>query len=240
MTQKQPFIAYYRVSTEDQGKSGLGLSAQKASVLEYINSNGLLLGEFQDVQTGKDDSREGFDKALELAKKEGAILVVKEISRISRGGLGMMYDLQKSKIHYIESTAPHDPKFMKGLKFLMAEEEVSKLSERTSAALSEIKAKIARGEKHISKAGNVVESLGNPDNLTDEARERSAEVRKEMAYYQSDNRKAGAFIVALKESGASFYAITNKLNEAGFKTSRGNEFSQVQVKRLFERYGNSN
>jgi hypothetical protein len=91
------------------------------------------------------------------------------------------------------------------------------------------------GEVHISKSGKIVTSLGKPENLTDKSRKRSIEVRKEKAMNNPNNKRAGAFILALSDS-YNFKEITIKLNEAGFKTSRGNNFSEVQAKRLYNRY----
>jgi DNA invertase Pin-like site-specific DNA recombinase len=231
------YIAYYRVSTKEQGESGLGLDAQVQSCRDYIlGSGGELIGEFQDIESGTSDSRRGIQDAITRCKETGSTLVVKEISRISRGGFKIMVLLEEAGIEFIESTAPYDPMMVKGIKFVMAKDEREKISERTTRALGEIKRKISSGGEHISKAGNVVYSLGTPGNLTDESRQRSAEVRRERSFFDSDNRKAGALILALKEAGKSFYYIKNVLNDSGFKTSRGNSFSEVQTKRLYLRY----
>lgn len=236
---KKLFVAYYRVSTEEQDKSGLGLKAQRASVTNFIKQNGILQAEFTDVESGASDARQGIRNAISECKFSGATLIVKEMSRISRGGLKTMSELEESNIPFIESTSPHDPSMVKGIKFIIAKEEREKISTRTKDALAEIKAKIENGEEHVSKSGKVVERLGNPKNLTDYSRERSIEVRKKKAHEHPDNVKAGAFIVALKESGDNFVTITKKLNNNGFVTSRGNEFNQVQTKRLFLRYAQS-
>ena len=230
------FVAYYRVSTEDQGRSGLGLTAQTTSVMEYINRSGKLVGEFSDVESGMSDTRSGMDGAIKMCKEVGATLVVKELSRISRSGLKAMVELQEAGIQFIESTSPYDQQMMKGFKFVMAQDERDKISSRTSSALAEIKSKIERGEDHYSKSGQLVKSLGNPQNLTDKSREKSAEVRTKRATDNLDNRKAGVLITTLREAGKSFYYITKKLNTHGFTTSMGNNFSEVQTKRLYLRY----
>lgn len=230
------YIAYYRVSTVDQGKSGLGLEAQRKSVMEFINSNGTLVNEFQDIESGASETREGIKKAIELCKATGATLVVKEMSRISRGGFKIMVEMEEAGVDFIESTAPHDASMVKGLKFVLAKDEREKISERTTSALSRIKDKIKSGEQHISKAGNVVTHLGSPENLTDEARQKSIEVRQRKAMEDENNKKSGAFILSLHKNGKSFKEITEELNRCGFKTRRGCEFSVTQVRRLFNRY----
>ena len=227
------YVIYSRVSTKEQGDSGLGLLAQKKSCLGFVEKSGELLGDFQDIISGTVNSREGIDQAIALCKAENATLVVKEISRISRNGMGIMLELEKAGVSYIESTSPHDPSMLKGIKFILAKEERDKISERTTAALGEIKGKISRGEEHISKAGNIVTGLGTPENLTNLSRENSIAVRKAKALSNENNRRATAFIVALRGTGESFYSITKKLNAGGFLTSRGNKFSQMQTTRLY-------
>lgn len=229
------YVAYYRVSTEEQGDSRLGLMAQMRSVTNFILEQGELVGQYQDIESGASESRKGILEAIMKAKDEGATVVVKEMSRISRGGYKYRQLLDEYNIDFIECDSPHDPEVVKDIKFSLAKEERKKIRRRVTEALGEIKHKIANGEEHISKAGNVVTALGNPENLTDKARERSIEVRKRKALEDSNNVKAGAFIVALADSH-TFKAITQKLNQAGFKTSRGNKFSEVQTKRLYDRY----
>lgn len=230
------YVAYYRVSTEDQGKSGLGLEAQKAAVLHFISNNGELKGEFQDIESGASEKRFGMVQAIECCKVHGATLVVKELSRISRGGYKFRQELESNGINFIECGSPHDPEVVKGIKLELAKEERAKTRKRTKDALDEIKKKVASGQVHISKAGNVVTSLGKPENLTNAAREKSIAVRKAKALNDPNNVKAGAFIVSLKENGLNYKQITAKLNKAGFKTSRGNEFSEMQTARLYKRY----
>ena len=236
MKENKLYIAYYRVSTEEQGGTGLGLNAQRSSVHTFVKNNGELVGEFTEVESGAKNNRKELDAAIDMCVKLKAILVVKNLSRISRGGYKIMGKLQDLGVEFIESTSPFDNQLIKEFKFSMAKEELEKISERTSSALQEIKAKIKNGEKHISKAGNVVKSLGCPENLTDESRQKAKKARIEKALNNENNKRAGAFILALSKAGLSFYAITSQLNQSGFKTSRGNDFSEVQTKRLFNRY----
>jgi DNA invertase Pin-like site-specific DNA recombinase len=229
------YVAYYRVSTEEQGKSGLGLEAQKSSVLQFITTNGELVGEYQDIESGASENRVGLDKAILDCQLYGATLVVKELSRITRGGFKYRELLAKSNTDFIECSSPYDPEIVKDIKFSLAKEERVKIRQRTSDSLAEIKRKIENGEEHISKSGNVVTSLGNPANLTEKARQKSIETRKRLARLNPNNKRASAFIAALVDTH-NFKQITQKLNEAGFKTSRGNDFSEVQTKRLYNRH----
>lgn len=231
------YIGYYRVSTEEQGHSGLGLKSQQNYVRSFAQSNGILLSEFKDIESGTKDSRNGLKAAIRECCNQGATLVAYDITRISRGGFSMMAELEKSGIQFIEALSPNDSEFSKNVKFIVAKNEAENISRNTKKALRVIQDKLDRGETHISKSGRVITRLGSPVPISRDAIEKSAEVRKQMAIQNPDNKKAGAFIVALyNEGGKSFYAITKALNKSGFKTSKGNDFSQVQVKRLYERY----
>ena len=123
-----------------------------------------------------------------------------------------------------------------GILAIIAQEEVEKTSKRTRDALAVIKDKLERGETHISKSGKVVTRLGSPVKITDEARQKGFIKRMQNAKNNPESMKAGAFIVSLKEAGESFYSITNKLNQSGFKAPKGGIFFQAQTKRLFNRY----
>lgn len=230
------YVGYYRVSTEEQGNSGLGLHAQKASVLDFASKNGSLLSEYRDVESGLSESRKGIEKAIQDCKMYGATLLVKELSRITRGGFKYRQMLEQEKINYIEVNSPHDPQLVKEIKFSLAKEERDKISARTKDALGQIKSKLKRGERHVSKAGNVIKSLGTPSNLTDESRKRAIEVRKRNAMTNTNNMKAGKYIVALRKLGKTFDEITKELNDAGFKSSRGGSFNKGQTFRLYKTY----
>ena len=150
------YIAYYRVSTEEQGQSGLGLLSQQTDVRSFAGSNGELVGEFTEVESGKNNSRKQLDLAIEMCSKMGATLLVKYLSRISRGGHQVMSKLEDLGVKYIESTAPYDNQLMKEFKFSMAKDERLKISERTSDALQEIKNKIAYSDSITADEENII------------------------------------------------------------------------------------
>ncbi len=238
--QTKNFIAYYRVSTEEQGQSGLGLKAQRESVHSFVKNNGILLDEFQDVESGAKSFREGLNAAIRACKETGSTLIVKDLSRISRGGFKIMVELEEAGVKFIESTSPYDNQMIKEIKFSLAKDEREKISERTKSALSMISKKVANGEKHISKNGNVITSLGSPENLTPEARAKGVETRKRLALENPDNRRAYGLIKILRKQKKSFYFITAELNSNGFKTSTGKEFNQMQTKRIYEMFNKNN
>lgn len=234
------YIPYYRVSTEDQGKSGLGLASQKQIVTDFItNVEGDLVAEYQDIESGTSDTREGLLQAIKKAKETGSIVVVKELSRITRSdGYKIEYLFEQAGVQFIEASSPYDPQLIKVIKLEMAKEEGRKIRQRTKDALAEIKKIIAEKGSYTTKEGKIIYSLGNPNNLSRSAVDKSVEVRKQKAISNPNNVKAGAVVVLLRNNGVSYPQIAKELNEKGFKTSRGAKFTRVQAQRLYSRYKN--
>jgi len=217
------YIAYYRVSTPKQGLSGLGIEAQKSSVSRFLNQESFLLHEFTDVESGKRNDRPNLLLAIEACKKENAILLIAKLDRLSRN-VGFIYTLKESQVKFKCCDMPDANSVTIGIMAVLAQEERERTSQRTKDALAELK---RQGIK-----------LGSPENLNDKAREKGLRVRQQNALQDENNRKATALICSLRNEGKSFYNITQQLNNFGFKTRRGNAFTQVQVKLLSEREQN--
>lgn len=219
----EKYIAYYRVSTQKQGTSGLGIEAQKSSVSRFLNQESILLHEFTDIESGKRNDRPNLLLAIEACKKENAILLIAKLDRLSRN-VGFIYTLKESRVKFKCCDMPDANSVTIGIMAVLAQEERERTSQRTKDALAELK---RQGIK-----------LGSPENLNDKAREKGLRVRQQNALQDENNRKATALICSLRNEGKSFYNITQQLNNVGFKTRRGNAFTQVQVKLLFEREQN--
>lgn len=228
------FVAYYRVSTKKQGESGLGLQSQQDRVRSYIESvNGTLIKEFMEVESGGNTQRKYLTEAIAMASKENATIVVKKMDRLSRDGFKVSTMLEELGIPYIDCESPNDTGFIKNIKLAIAKDEKEKIGERITSALGVIKDNIERDGYHISKKGNRITSLGNIDNLGgDMAIERSKAVRRAKALSNENNRKAKAVIKMMRGNGSTLQQIVDFLNGNGFKTSRGNDFSKVQVSNL--------
>ena len=216
----QKYIAYYRVSTQKQGQSGLGLEAQKSAVTKYLCTDDVLLHEYTDVESGKKNNRPNLSLAIEMCQKENAILLIAKLDRLSRN-VGFIYTLRDSKVHFKCCDMPDANSVTIGIMAVLAQEERERTSQRTKDALSELK---RQGVK-----------LGTPENLNSKARNKGLKIRQQNALMDENNRKATALICALHNEGKSFYNITQQLNRFGFKTRRGKKFTQVQVKILYER-----
>jgi DNA invertase Pin-like site-specific DNA recombinase len=218
------YISYYRVSTKKQEKSGLGLDAQKTAVQNFLDKESILIAEYQEAESGKDNERPQLIRAIEHCKSAGAILLIAKLDRLSRNA-AFILTLRDSKIEFVCADMPTANSVTIGIMAILAQDERERISQRTKVALAELK---ARGV-----------NLGSPQNLTNESRTRSIEVRKNNALEDENNRKATAMIVLMKDSGKSLYFISNQLNENGFKTRTGKEFNQMTVKRLYDRYANN-
>lgn len=228
------YVSYIRVSTKEQAYSTLGIEAQKSIVRSFTKGD-TIIKEFVEVESGRNPNRPLLNEAIALAKKEGATLVIARLDRLARNTVFVM-NLIDADIDFVCCDMPSANRMTLGIFALLAEEEARSISFRTKAALNEIKEKIARGEEHVSKSGNKVTKLGGAIAPTEEARNKAYETNRKKAKENPDNMKAAAFIKSLVESGDNFKEITDKLNKAGFMTSRGGVFYPAQTARLYERY----
>jgi DNA invertase Pin-like site-specific DNA recombinase len=137
-------IAYYRVSTQQQGKSGLGLEAQRAAVTAFAQAEGMTIAaEFTEVETGKGadalERRPSLAAALKAAKKAKCAVCVAKLDRLSRD-VAFIASLMVQKVPFIVTAlgANADP-FMLHIYAALAEQERRMISERTKAGLAQAK-----------------------------------------------------------------------------------------------------
>ena len=214
------FIAYYRVSTNKQGHAGLGMQAQRDSVANYLaTTKGELLEEYTEVQSGKKNDRPELEKALRKCKLTGCTLLIAKIDRLSRNA-SFLLSLKDSNLAFVAADMPEANRLTVGLMAVMAEYESQKISERTTAALKVAK---ARGVK-----------LGNP--RLDEVRctDITAAQTARIAKAKARNTQILDVINEIQsEAGKlSLRAICRRLNDAGYKTSRGKNWQPTSVKRI--------
>lgn len=161
-------IAYYRVSTERQGTSGLGLEAQQKSILDYINVCGLeLVQEFTEVESGKKiKQRPKLIEALGQCKKHKAILLIAKLDRLARNA-AFVSALRDAKTPFISVDNPTASKFTIQIQAVIDENESDRISERTKAALAAAK---RRGIK-LGEFGSNVLSKRNKQKAMEFARQ---------------------------------------------------------------------
>ena len=135
----QKWVCYYRVSTQRQGESGLGLDAQREAVSRYVNGSGLVVGEFTEVESGKRSSnRPELQKALDLCRKQKATLVLAKLDRLARN-VHFISGLLESNVSFVAADQPTKDRFMLHLQAAFAEEEGRRISLRTKEALAAAK-----------------------------------------------------------------------------------------------------
>lgn len=233
----EKYIAYYRVSTKGQGHTGLGLTAQKRVVNEFLKDGDELINQYQEIESGKKSDRPKLIDAIEECIKTGSTLLIAKLDRLSRD-VAFIYTLMNSNVKFKCVDMPEATPLTIGLMAVLAEEEAKRVSERTKASLKSIKLKIKRGEVHISKTGKVVLSLGSPQNLTEESRKKASEALRNKALNNPDTKKAYAFMEVLRGVGYTYDQIADKLNDSGFKAPKGGKFSKGQVIRIFKMFNN--
>lgn len=216
------YVAYYRVSTQKQGASGLGLQAQKDTVNRFAQ-NYNIIAEFTEIESGKNNQRSELKKAIELANEKNATLLIAKLDRLSRN-VSFIFQLRDSKVDFTCCDIPDANTMTIGIFALLAQQERELISERTKNALAEKK---RQGFK-----------LGKPENLTDQARLQGRVKYSSLAKENENNRRAFAFIQSLRQQKHSYRAIAEKLNEAGFRTSRGNSFFANSVRQIELLYKN--
>ena len=219
-------IAYYRVSTARQGRSGLGIEAQRAAVLRFAESEGInLVGEHTEVETGKGadalERRPELAAALAEARKAKCPVVVAKLDRLSRD-VHFISGLMSHRVPFVvaELGVDADP-FMLHLYAALAEKERTLISARTRAALA---AKKAQGVK-----------LGNPRNMP-EAAAKGREAQRAGADQFAAN--VLPVIESIKAAGAtSLDALAKALNARGIRTARGGRWHSTTVRNLLARSG---
>jgi DNA invertase Pin-like site-specific DNA recombinase len=235
MTQNGKFIAYFRVSTDKQGKSGLGLEAQRQSVMNYLNGGEWkIIAEFTEVESGKRSDRPQLDAALKAARLHRAAIVVSKVDRLTRSVaflsrlLEANVDVRFADLPQIEGPTG---RFMLQQMASVAELEAGMISDRTKKALAAAKASGKKlGGVRYREDGTRVVITKKIQELAVAALQSHADARAaEIAPIIRDLQATGA---------ASLRDIANGLNEAGIPTARGQgQWSAVQVKRAMERTG---
>ena len=201
-------IAYYRVSTDQQGKSGLGLATQREIVNRFVKTGDQLLAEFVKIESGKRADRPQLAAAIAHAKWHGARLLIAKLDRLSRN-VSFIFSLRNSEVDFVACDIPDANTLTVGIMAVLAQHERELISERTRAALQ---AKKAQGFKP-----------GTP-NLTPAISERGRLLQQQNARTHPANVQAAELIRLYRKEGLTYQAIAGHLNRMGFCTRRGKAF----------------
>src|SRR5262245_44815580 len=206
------FVAYFRVSTARQGKSGLGLEAQRDAVATYLNGGAWSqVADFTEVESGKHSDRPELTKAMQACRLYGAKLVIAKLDRLSRDA-HFLLGLKKAGVDFVSADMPNANRLTVGIMAMVADEERRMISKRTKDALAAAK-----------RRGTV---LGGYRGVSPSRKDRAkaVEVLQERA-----NAKAAdlaPIIAELQPAGkTSLRAIAEGLNEQGIPTARGGKWS---------------
>lgn len=216
-------IAYYRVSTERQGKSGLGIDAQKSAVTAHaIGTTGAILAEFTEVESGRDADRPQLALALKLAKATGATLVVAKLDRLSRN-VAFLSALMESGVPFVACDNPHANKLTLHILAAVAQAEAEAISVRTKAALAEAR------KRGVKLGGSNPRSR----NLTAQARDRGAIAGGETTRKVCEEFRASILPVVQAIEGDAG-TIADQLNQRGYLTKRGGKWTRRTVAALLK------
>lgn len=222
-------VAYVRVSTSAQGKSGLGIEAQREAIRAFAEAQGFdVLEVFEEIETGKGsdalERRPVLGKALAAAKRQKCPVLVSKLDRLSRD-VAFIAGLMAQRVPFIvaELGANADP-FILHIYAALAEQERRMISRRTRDALAGLK---ARG---VTKLGKPVTKLGNPTNLG-EAQQLGARANAQVADAFAAN--VLPILEAIRRSGVTtLTGIAEALNARGVRTARGGAWYPTTVRNL--------
>ncbi len=213
------YVTYTRVSTKEQGKSGLGLDAQKRDINLFLTSYSEkpweVVGSFCDVLSGSNDSRPELMKALDLARETGAELLVAKLDRLSRRVSFIATLMEDKKLKVRVANMPYADKFQLHIYAALAEQERDFISRRTKEALKSAK---ERGQK-----------LGG---LRDATMKRNEAIQEKAGKEAEHLMK---LIGPLRNAGHTLSDIAQRLDAMDVATSRGGRWTAKQVSRILER-----
>jgi DNA invertase Pin-like site-specific DNA recombinase len=223
------FVAYYRVSTARQGRSGLGLEAQRAAVLGYLKGiNGRLLHEYTEVESGKLNTRPELQAALTKAKLTGARLIIAKMDRLSRNA-AFLLTLRDSGVRFVAADNPEANEMVVGIMAVIAQNEREMIARRTREALA-----IAR--QRLAKDGL---RLGNPNGAKALRKARKGNKAAVAVIVERAKDRAEDLRAVLKDIQSighlSFLAIAEELNRREIETPRGGRWYPASVSRLCAR-----
>lgn len=213
------FIAYFRVSTVAQGRSGLGLEAQQAAVRGFLNGGSRrLLGEFTEIESGANNARPELAKALDACRLKGATLVIAKLDRLSRDA-HFLLGLDKAGMDFVAADMPSANRMTVGIMAVVAEEERRMIATRTKAALAAAKVRgvILGGWKGGPKVDGTLGAAAN---------------KNKAAAFAA---KLAPIVAELQGRSLSLRQMAAELTGQGIQTPRGGEWTAAAVRCVLAR-----
>ena len=223
MSSLRRFVAYYRVSTAKQGRSGLGLDAQRSTVNAYLHGQDAeVVAEYIEVESGRRKDRRQLTEAINHARATRASLIIAKLDRLARS-VSFTSALMESGIEFVCCDLPSANKFTIHIMSALAEMEAEMISARTKAALAEAKRRGVR-------LGNPKLGQHRPDPAV------GALARKKQADDQAQSY-LGLILAARQKGATTLQAVADYLNSQGALTPAGNRWHPATVSRLVNRLG---
>ena len=216
-------VVYFRVSTGQQERSGLGIEAQKAAVREYVTRTGdEIIGRYTETESGKRADRPQLARALAHAKRSRAKLVVAKLDRLARN-LAFLDALQRSKVHFAALDCEHANKAMLQMMMVMAEWEADQISARTKAALARSPKALGAANPRCRNLSQAAMRAGRVAGATANriaADEAYADILPDMAAWRETQ---------------TLSQIATRLNDEGHTTRTGRQWSAGTVANVLRR-----
>lgn len=216
----QKYIAYYRVSTQRQGQSGLGLEAQKETIAKFLQKDDTLVEEYTEIESGRKKNRIELNKAILSCKKNKAILIIAKLDRLARNA-SFIFTLRESGLKFVACDIPNFDTMTLGIFATFAQFEAEKISQRIKDALA---AKKARGER-----------LGSDKKQLKKIRESSLKIRRNNSMIKMQ----AAYDLSKKmqqEHGFSLNEIARRLNNTKFTSPKGCKFTAKTIANMFKMF----
>ena len=213
------YVAYLRVSTERQGRSGLGLEAQRRAVADFLQSTGgTMRAEFIEVQSGKDNARPKLAEALKLCKLTRSTLLIAKLDRLSRNA-AFLLSLRDAGVRFVAADTPDMNETVVGVMAVIAQAERKAISDRTKAALAAAKARGVRlGNPRLQPGTAALARIASVA-ATAAAEKRAQDLREVI----EDARAHGC---------STLRALADHLNGLEIPTPRGSQWVPASVRRL--------
>lgn len=216
------FVTYLRVSTDRQGRSGLGLEAQRKAVADHVAGKGEIAAEFVEVETGRKNDRPQLVRALAEAKRIGAILLIAKLDRLARN-VAFIANLLEGGVEIAAADMPEANRFLLHVMAAVAEHEARMISDRTRAAL-------AAAKERGTALGWAIPSRA-------EEQRQAARKGAERNTRKADQHAAEILpiIQQMSARGASLRMVAVELNARKVRTARGGRWHPATVRNMLIR-----
>lgn len=238
MASSGKFVSYLRVSTDKQGRSGLGLDAQRTAVRDFLaGGKWKLIGEYVEVESGKHSERPKLQQALHRAKVTGATLVIAKLDRLSRN-VAFIARLQESGAKFVCADMPDATELTINIFSALAQHERKVISERTKRAMQAVKALEANPAKARERRKQGKKPIGNPNGAKALLGRSGYKVAVKVIRANADRHAEDVLpiIEDIRAEGVTtLHGIAAELNERGILTARAGQWHPTTVRNLLSR-----